>query len=206
MNKEEKKEYDKQYYIDNKEKIIKRCKKYYQEHKEECTPYDHQWYISNREAILKYKKEYKKKHKEIISKWQKKYEQGHKIKRNEYLRNKRKINLKFHLNGRISGAMYKSLKGSKNGNHWEDLVGYTLSDLIKRLKKTMPKGYDWNDFMQGGLHIDHIIPKSVFNYTKPEHIDFKRCWALNNLRLLPAKENLIKGSKLSRPFQPALKL
>ncbi|GAI61384.1 unnamed protein product, partial [marine sediment metagenome] len=38
------------------------------------------------------------------------------------------------------------------------------------------------------------------------HIDFKRCWALENLRLLPAKENMVKHNKLDRPFQPALRI
>lgn len=100
--------------------------------------------------------------------------------------------------------IWKALKGNKAGRHWEDLVGYKLNDLIKRLKNTMPKDYCWQDFMEGRLHIDHIIPKSAFNYTNTEHIDFKRCWSLDNLRLLPAKENLIKHNKLYKPFQPAL--
>jgi hypothetical protein len=53
-------------------------------------------------------------------------------------------------------------------------------------------------------HIDHIIPKSVFNYTDAEHIDFKRCWALKNLQPLWAGENMSKGDSLVKPFQPSL--
>ena len=113
---------------------------------------------------------------------------------------------KYNLNGRISTIIRSSLKNNKNGKHWEDLVDYTLDDLVKRLKKTIPKGYCWQDFLEGKLHLEHIIPKNAFNFTKLEHTDFKRCWALKNLRLLPAKENLIKGKKLTKPFQPALKL
>jgi len=123
-----------------------------------------------------------------------------------YYRNRYRTDLKFNLNSRITGGIRISLKGNKNGRHWENLVGYTTKDLIKRLQKTMPKGYDWNDYLEGKLQIDHIIPKSVFNYTKPEHTDFKRCWALSNLQLLPAKENLVKNNKLSRPFQLALQI
>ena len=33
---------------------------------------------------------------------------------------------------------------------------------------------------------------------------FERCWALKNLRLLPAKENFAKKDKLEKPFQPSL--
>jgi hypothetical protein len=123
---------------------------------------------------------------------------------NRYYLQRRKIDLKFNLNGRISVAMGHSLKGNKAGRHWEDLVGYTLDDLLKRLKKTMPQGYNWQNYLDGELHIDHIIPISAFNFTKTEHIDFKRCWALGNLRLLLAMKNWKKHAKLDKPFQRAL--
>ena len=114
--------------------------------------------------------------------------------------------IKFVLNNRISCSIRDNLKREKKGRHWGGLVGYSISDLIKRLKSTMPEGYTWQDFIEGKLHIDHKIPISAFNYTKPEHIDFKRCWALSNLQLLPKGENLRKSNKLTKPFQPALKL
>lgn len=40
----------------------------------------------------------------------------------------------------------------------------------------------------------------------PEHIGFKCCWKLDNLRLLPAKENLIKNNYLIQPFQLILRI
>lgn len=116
------------------------------------------------------------------------------------------MDLKFNLNEKIRRLIAKPLKKGKKNRHWESLVGYTLMDLKKRLTKTMPKGYTWQDFLNGKLHMDHIVPLSKFNFTKSEHIDFKNCWALRNLRLLPAKENLVKSSKLEKPFQPSLKL
>lgn len=98
----------------------------------------------------------------------------------------------------------RSLKGSKNGSHWESLVGYTLKDLIRRLKATLPNGFTWDDYVNGAnLHIDHIIPVSVFNFNSVDDIDFGRCWALSNLRLLIARENASKGSSLDKPFQPS---
>ena len=117
-----------------------------------------------------------------------------------------KKDLKFNLNSKIKTAINFSLRGNKLGGSWETILGYTLNDLIKRLYKTMPEGYCWQDYLNGKLHVDHIIPKSVFNYAKPEHTDFKRCWALSNLQLLPARENIIKSNHLLKPFQPALAL
>ena len=119
---------------------------------------------------------------------------------------RRRMDLKYNLSKNMSRAIRYSLKGNKNGKHWETLVGYTLNNLYKRLKSTIPEGYNWNDYLEGKLHIDHKIPMSAFNFTKPENPDFKKCWALKNLQLLPAEENLIKGSKLFKPFQPALKI
>ena len=125
--------------------------------------------------------------------------------RKKAMRERQKKDLKYRLNHRIRNLITCHMKKSqKKGRHWEDLVGYTVTQLKKRLQKTIPQGYIWQDFLEGKLHIDHIIPISAFNFTEPEHTDFKRCWSLNNLRLLPAKENIIKGAKLEKPFQPAL--
>lgn len=110
------------------------------------------------------------------------------------------------LKHRMRNGINFRLRYGKGGRSWLSLVDYTIDQLEQRLKKTMPIGYTWDDFLGGGLHVDHIIPVSVFNFTKPEHIDFKRCWALDNLQLLPAKDNLIKSNKIDKPFQPSLLL
>ena len=75
-----------------------------------------------------------------------------------------------------------SLKGNKKRGNWENLVGYTLNELIDQLNKTMPEGYYWQDYLNADLVIDHIIPVSVFNFTKAGHTDFKKCWDLSNFK------------------------
>lgn len=179
------KEYMEEYYVKNKEKLLRYYKQYQKDNQEKLNKYQRQYYKNNPEKMRGRTNNKKEKH-------------------NLWMNIQYKTNPKFNLNRKMSKAIRESLKGNKAGNHWEDLVNYTLNDLIERLKKTMPKSYTWQNFIEGKLHIDHKVPKSVFNYTKPEHIDFKRCWALENLQLLPAKENLIKKNKLVKPFQPAL--
>lgn len=105
------------------------------------------------------------------------------------------------LHMRMSGSIRRGLSG-KGGRSWQDLVPYTRDQLLARLKKTMPKGYTWDDFLSGELHIDHIVPVSAFNFSSYTDIDFQRCWSLSNLQLLCKKENLQKGRKISKPFQP----
>jgi hypothetical protein len=103
----------------------------------------------------------------------------------------------------IAGAL-KAKRTSKNGSSWKQLVPYTVEELRHRLLCTMPDGYTWGDFITGKLHIDHIIPKSVFHYSSASDWDFRRCWALDNLQLLPALDNINKSDNLSEPFQPSL--
>ena len=169
------------------------AKKYRKGHKEERKKNWDRWYSEHKEERKEYKKKYRSEHSD--TEYQK-----------QYYHKKYKHSLKYQINRNVRRAIDLSLKGNKNGQHWEDLVGYTLSDLIKRLQKTMPEGYVWNDYLNGKLHIDHIIPKSVFNYSLPKHIGFKKCWALSNLRLLPARENQIKGNRLDKSFQLGLKI
>ncbi|KKM61824.1 hypothetical protein LCGC14_1527870, partial [marine sediment metagenome] len=81
----------------------------------------------------------------------------------------------FRLNERIRKAIYFSILGRKNGRHWEHLVGWTLKQLKTYLQKLFQTGMTWENY--GEWHVDHIIPISAHNFSKPEHPDFKRCWA-----------------------------
>lgn len=136
-------------------------------------------YWKNPEKTRKRSRDYSKKHREEISK-------------------RRRENPKYVLNNRISMAIRHSLKEGKNGKHWEDLVGYTLEDLIKHLKTTLPVGYTWDDYINGAdLHIDHIIPIKAFKFQTFGDNAFKSCWNLCNLQLLTAQENLIKHDKIN---------
>ena len=119
-----------------------------------------------------------------------------------YYRTKQKPNPIYRLNHSISSNIRQSLKDSKGGRKWELLVGYTLEDLKKHLEKQFQDGMTWGNY--GEWHVDHIIPKSVFNFTKPEHTDFKRCWALKNLQPLWSEDNLKKRAQFKAHFQPSL--
>jgi len=192
-NKEKFSNYMEKYRQENEKKIAKQAEIYRQNNKEKIKKRRHKYYIKNTEKESRRAREYYKSHRCIMDEYH-----------NNYKKTKYRTDLKFNLNLRIGSAIWRSLRGSKAGRRWETLVGYTVNDLMKHLKKTMPEGYCWQDFLDGKIHIDHKIPKSAFNYIKPEHVDFRRCWALSNLQLLPAKENFEKSNYLKKPFQPSL--
>lgn len=109
------------------------------------------------------------------------------------------------LRRNIGRRIHFSLKDGKNGRGWESLVGYTAKQLIRHLEKQFDKGMSWENY-GAGWHLDHKIPVSVFNFTEIGHLDFKKCWSLKNLRPMWAKENLSKGAKIKKPFQPSLQI
>ncbi|HEA65332.1 MAG TPA: hypothetical protein ENI07_00700 [Desulfobacterales bacterium] len=111
---------------------------------------------------------------------------------------------KFRLNHRISRGIAYSLKAGKGGVSWTCLVYYTIDELIRHLERLFQTGMTWENYGKGGWEIDHIIPQSVFNFTKPEDEDFKRCWMLSNLQPMWGSENSSKGAKLEKHFQPSL--
>ena len=95
------------------------------------------------------------------------------------------------LTDRIRHLINYSLrrKGIKRVNKCWKLLDYSIRQLKERLNKTMPKGYNWNDFLNGKLDIDHIKPIRNFDYNNINDKEFQECWALKNLRLLTVYDN-----------------
>jgi hypothetical protein len=186
MDKKETKGYMKEWFKNHPENIKRSQKKYYRNNREKRLKSSKQWAINNYERV-----------KELARNWR---------------RNKWRTDLKFNLTVKMFRGINLSIKKNRKGRAWgkgrtwEKLVDYTCSDLIKHLKKTIPKGYIWQGYLDGKLQMDHIIPISAFNYTNPGNLSFKKCWSLENMRLLPVSENKIKRTSLIRPFQPTLEL
>lgn len=178
------------YTINNKNKIRASHKNYYEQNKEKIL-----------KRISKYQAQNKEKRNALAKRWNKKNPEKYKA---GYTRRNKKIrgNPKGRINSRISVYINQSLRGKKAGRRWESLVGYTLADLMIHLEGKFNAGMSWDNI--GKWHIDHIIPISAFNFKNTEDIDFKRCWSLKNLQPLWSKDNLSKGNKLIKPFQPTL--
>lgn len=69
------------------------------------------------------------------------------------------------------------------------LVGYLDHDIQER------EGISLQEAMDRGYHIDHIKPLSSFGVKSITDLAFKECWAMTNLRVIPAIDNLKKGAK-----------
>ncbi len=91
----------------------------------------------------------------------------------------------------------------------EDYLGYKIVSLVKALGKDLKEREGekrkLRDALNEGYHIDHIVPLSSFEViiSTETHegskitVDwdvFRKCWAIDNLRAIPAEENLAKGA------------
>lgn len=178
------------YYIENREKILKRNEipeikekrqqnslKYSREHKEERKIYNKEYRLKNYEKIRKYalekgylmtRKYYYEHREEIIQK--------HKIRY-------RKDPI-YRINRVISTSMSRSIK--KEERHWETLVSYTLEELKQHLESQFDENMTWDNYGEY-WEIDHIIPINTFKFNNSE--DFQICWSLMNLRPLEWRAN-----------------
>ncbi len=78
--------------------------------------------------------------------------------------------LKRHLEIQFESWMTWQNRGTYNSQIWDD---------------NNPKTWTWQ--------LDHIIPQSDLPYTSMSDDNFKKCWALENLRPLSSKQNLLDG-------------
>lgn len=190
-----------------KECIIKQRKKYRDENYDEVKEQNrksHHKHISERKEIMRDNYQRNKEKRKLQAK---EYRENNKDHYREYFRNYNKTderknyinnwrkreyhnNSAFKLNDNMAGYINRSLKGNKNGRSWEKLVGYTCQDLMQHLEAQFKDGMTWEN--HGQWHIDHIVPKSLFNIISAEDKGFKKCWALENLRPLWAKDNIRK--------------
>jgi len=98
----------------------------------------------------------------------------------------------YRCHARISQGVRNSLRGTKAQKTF-DALDYSCQELIAHIERQFVDGMSWENM--GKWHIDHIVPVSSFVFESEHCLEFKRAWALTNLRPLWAQENQIKHAK-----------
>lgn len=96
----------------------------------------------------------------------------------------------------LSSLMSKRLRKRQTNSNYKTKfngLGYTIEELMKHLELQFSQGMTWDNY--GEWEIDHKTPDTWFSYSSIEDSDFKKCWALNNLQPLWAKDNCSKGNR-----------
>lgn len=177
-------------------------KNYRKLHRKETLEYKKEWNKLNKEEIKKHNREYRELHRDELNENDKEYRKTHKEQANiyakEYIKNKRKTNINFKLRCNLKKRIWAVLKGIYKSDKTMILSGCSVEQLKQHLECKFKPGMSWNNYGNGwngkGMqewHIDHIIPCSSFDLSKPE--EQLKCFHYTNLQPLWAEENLIKG-------------
>ena len=187
-----KKEYRREYRKANIEKERQQVDEWRKANPERVQARRKRHFEANRDRERETGKQWARKNTEKIRKSNKKWVMANPEKACEIKRRytaKSKNRLSHSIGSRIS----RSLAAGKSGCHWEELVDFTIDGLIAHLESQFQPGMTWDNY--GEWHIDHIRPIASFDFTSYEDLEFKECWALDNLQPLWAKDNTRKGSK-----------
>ena len=115
----------------------------------------------------------------------------------DYKRNRRQTDIAYRLQCNVSNAVWYAVtgqRGSKGGKTFDELP-YSAEQLKEHLETQFDEQMTWENY-GSYWHIDHIYPQSRLPFDSLKHPNFRKCWALSNLRPLEAKENQSKGAKI----------
>lgn len=195
-------------YIKNRDRYRTRHKKYYLEHKDEICQREkkknERHPETNRARVILWQKEHPEKAREKNKKWKLNNPDRYRFNEKNY-RERFKDTPKWKLSGAMRTALNQSLRRQKNGRHWEDLLNFTVEQLRSHLEKLFKPGMTWGNYGKV-WEIDHKIPIAVFNYERPDDLDFRLCWSLKNLQPLETTVNRSKQAKIETPIQPSLRI
>jgi len=159
--------FQKEYREANKDKLIAWAKDYYEKNREERLEANKRYYEKNKKKIFARSNEV----------------QRHRVMSDPEFRLKRNISTLFRNALKRADLIKKSETFAYTGITMQEYARHFENDPL------------WNIYKDKSevLHIDHIIPQSLYS-SDPDEI--KKCWNPRNLRLLPARENVSKFNKL----------
>ena len=159
------------------------CKEYYKKHKSKRNENSRKWIENNREQHNKLmRKSYRKNRKKAIKRQIK------------YNIKKYKTDINWNLKLRLRARLSNALRGVAKSKNTMELLGVPHMDFLKTwIECKFKEGMTWEN--RHLWHIDHIIPCSSFDLTKPE--EQAKCFHYTNLQPLWASENLSKGNRIS---------
>lgn len=127
-----------------------------------------------------------------------------------YSSERSKIDVNFRLRHITSFLIYLGLKKrnlTKDGKSGWAALPYTVKELRAHLESQFEPWMTWDNWgkydpetfdSNPRWQLDHIIPQSDFQFKEMGDEEWLKCWNLNNLRPLSAKQNVLDGTRRTR--------
>jgi hypothetical protein len=110
------------------------------------------------------------------------------------LTKRRRENPKLRLESAIRARVMMSMKrrNTIKTSRTFELIGCTGAELAVHIEKQFKRGMTWENY-GSKWHVDHITPLSYFDMSNSN--DQRRAWNWQNLRPLPAIQNITEGNR-----------
>lgn len=180
-------------YLNNKQIVSERQKKFRLEHPDLVSDWAKKSYMKNREKRLARQKKYASLNRNRINK---NCNRRRTENREEYLRRIRENcsgGKPAHLRSILRSRFYRAVRrGFKRGSAVRDL-GCTIPEFKAYIEKQFKDGMSWDNYGKEGWHLDHIRPLASFDLTNRE--DVVQALHYTNYQPLSASDNLKKNSR-----------
>lgn len=169
-------------------------------HKERLAIYDREYQKRNRVKLTMRNKIRRSDNPAKFIKWQKDWRRNHSVNvrktQCKYARSRRARDINFKIRAVLRARLSKFLLMKKDNERSRYLLGCSIEDFRIYLESKFEPGMSWSNYGRGigKWNIDHIMPCSIFDLAKHEHI--KRCFHFSNMQPLWFIENLRKSNKL----------
>lgn len=197
-------------YLENRKQIRERDRLWREENREHVRARSRAYYARTAPIRRADRRDYVRRNpekaREAVKKAQKERRENGKAaitSRNSYLKRKpqalawekeyRRTNINRNISSRLRIRVNAVIRYGQKSDATEKLLGCSIPALRNHLESLFTPNMNWEEFLAGRIHIDHIIPCSAFDLSVPEN-QF-RCFHYSNLQPLWRRDNLRKGSK-----------
>lgn len=151
--------------------------------------YNKQTYLDNKEKIIKKSSDYYWKNRDSVRRTQAEYNRNNRHKINARRRELQALSVEVRLKHKLRYRLRQALQGGRAGHLINENLGCSIVELRQYLESKWQPGMSWENYGANGWHIDHIIPLSWFNLMDSNQIqiainytNLQPLWAADNLR------------------------
>ena len=187
------------YRKNNPEKARESNKQWRKNNPEKAREYNRKWKDNNREKVRAMNTKWAQNNKEWCQEYQQKYYQRNKKDITQRNRKRYYNDPAYKLREIVRHEINHRLKNGKGGESILPYVDWSsFEELKEHIENQWEEGMTWDNHARDGWHIDHIIPQSVLldGVESMDHPNFRKCWSLENLQPLWAKDNRSKSNTI----------
>ena len=87
---------------------------------------------------------------------------------------------KHPIDRNIKQSLNRAIKNN-SGFRWDKILGYSLEEIKEQLEKNFYDEMNWENYGEY-WGITFFIPRRLYKFTTLRSEEFKKCWALKNLK------------------------